>query len=737
MRSLLKHWNLSALAAALIVGAASASEATASAGASALVTPQGFEMLSALQRATDVGPTDPNQALSICVNFPFARPQEMQAFVDSVSDPKSPKYRQFITPEEVGERFGQAQSHLDQVADHLRRYGMTVTQVANHRLTVIANCTVAQAEQAFHTTIRNYPVEPENPYEPSSFFAPSTPIALPAGMAANVYDVWGLESHTRPRPLVGLLTPTLSRGLYNSAPIYNMGAGFQGEGRVIGVTNFDGFRSNNWMLFISHFSLPVPVGGAGTNITVVPCAGGGVGAGAAGGEGDLDIQMELGIAPLANIRIYDAPTSGNQLTSVLSVEASENLCDAISESYGWNLTAAQAGSPHNLHLSMSAEGITYMAATGDSGTNIGGFPYPDIEPESLAIGGTVANVSSPSGARITETNWTSGGSGFSTLVASFNVRPSWQVGNGVPAVNASNNFRLVPDVAFHSSGATSGAYSFYYNNALQNGFVGTSFASPAFAGHLQLVSLKTISLGGLAPDIHNHRRFGRIGNLIYSQNGNPSIWLDIASGGSNGTLPNGQGAATPHVGWDYSVGWGPMDCNAFAAAVVCDTGGCTGPGTPFCFGDGADPLVTTSCPCFNFGAAGHGCGNAVNANGSQLSASGTTSPDTVTLQATGELNSSLSVFLQGNTNTNSGILFGDGVRCASGTLKRLFTYNASGGTVSAPQAFDPTITQQSANLGDPIAPGSKRYYQVYYRDPNLSFCTGLGFNVSNGVSIQW
>jgi subtilase family serine protease len=733
----LNHWKLSALAAALIVGAATASEGTSSAGTSARVTPHGFEMLPALQRATDVGPTDPNQALSICVNFPFARPQEMQAFVDSVSDPKSPKYRQFASPEEIGERFGQPRSHLDQVADHLRSFGMTVTQVANHRLTVLANCTVAQAEQAFQTTIRNYTVAPENPYEPSSFFAPSRPITLPTDMAGNVYDVWGLETHTRPHPLVGLLTPTLSRGLYNSAPIYAMGSGFQGEGRVIGVTNFDGFRSNNWLLFISHFSLPVPVGGAGSNIAVIPCSGGGVGAGPAGAEGDLDIQMELGIAPLANIRIYDAPTSGNQLTSVLSVEASDNQCDAISESYGWNLTAAQAGSPHNLHLTMSGEGITYIAAAGDSGTNIGGFPYPDIEPESLSMGGTVANVSSPSGARITETNWTSGGSGFSTLAASFNVRPSWQVGNGVPAVVAGNNFRLVPDVAFHSAGATSGAYSFYYNNALQNGFVGTSFASPDFAGHLQLISLKTISLGGLAPDIHNHRRFGRIANLIYSQNGDPTIWLDIATGGSNGTLPNGQGSATPHAGWDYSVGWGPMNCNAFAVAVVCDTGGCTGPFTPFCFGDGADPLVTTSCPCFNFGSAGHGCGNAVNPNGAQLTATGTTSPDTVVMTSSGELNSSLSILLQGDANTNSGILFGDGVRCAAGQLKRLFTHNASAGTMIAPDGFDPSITQQSANLGAPIPPGSLRYYQVYYRDPNLGFCSGLGFNVSNGIQVQW
>ena len=30
------------------------------------------------------------------------------------------------------------------------------------------------------------------------------------------------------------------------------------------------------------------------------------------------------------------------------------------------------------------------------------------------------------------------------------------------------------------------------------------------------------------------------------------------------------------MGWDTCVGWGPMDCNAFANAVVCETGGCGG-----------------------------------------------------------------------------------------------------------------------------------------------------------------
>jgi len=319
-----------------------------------------------------------------------------------------------------------------------------------------------------------------------------------------------------------------------------------------------------------------------------------------------------------------------------------------------------------------------------------------------------------------------------------NVRPSWQVGNGVPAVNGSNNHRLVPDIAFHSAGNGTGAFQFYFNGGLNSGFVGTSFAAPLCSGMLCIIEQQAIALGGLPPDIHGHRRFGRIQDYIYSQNGNATIWFDIITG-SNGSLPAGQGTSSAHAGWDTVCGWGPWNAQAFAQQAACDTGGCGGGGpfTPFCFGDGQDPLVTTACPCLNFGQAGHGCANAVNANGAQVSATGTTSPDTVVLTSMGELNSSLSVFLQGNVNTNSGILFGDGVRCAAGSLKRLYTLNASGGTVAAPGPTDNPITVQSALLGDTILPGTSRFYQVYYRDPNLAFCTGSGFNVTNGMQIDW
>jgi hypothetical protein len=162
------------------------------------------------------------------------------------------------------------------------------------------------------------------------------------------------------------------------------------------------------------------------------------------------------------------------------------------------------------------------------------------------------------------------------------------------------------------------------------------------------------------------------------------------------------------------------------------------PGTPFCFGDGT---LATFCPCSNTGAAGRGCANSIAGSlGALLESAGTTSPDAVVLTASDERPTALSIFLQCTGQDTNGILFGDGLRCANGTLKRLYVKNASGGVASAPGPGDLSITARSAAVGDPIPPGGTRYYQTYYRDPDPVFCpapAGNTFNVTNGLFITW
>ncbi len=733
MRPFASCWTLVAALPILCAGV-SAAPTTQSPAAASFAPIAGMQLLPALQRARDVGPAPADQRLSIAVSLPYAQPEAMQAFVDAVSNPRSAQYRQFITPAEVGARFGLPESTVQSVAQYLAQNGCEITLVAQNRLAILAQCTVAQAERTFHTTLRSYALRPQNEYEPASFIACSSAVELPAELAANVIDVCGLETYTRPRPMVSLLTPSLTRGLYGLTAMFT--AGNTGAGRTVGISNFDGFRANNWMLYITQFSLPTPAGGAGTNLTTVPCNGGGVGAGSAGGEGDLDIQMALGMAPLASIRIYDSDPSFN-LISVLTTEVNDNLCDTISESYGWNLINSTMTSAHNQHLSGNAAGITYMAASGDAGTTIDPWYYPVIDPEILDVGGTQANVNSSTGARISEVGWSGSGGGWSAHNIGFNnARPSWQVGTGVPAVNAFNNHRLVPDVGFHGAGLSTGAYQFFWSNTLQSSSVGTSFSSPILAGALAVTEQDIIGLGGLTPDAQGHQRFGRIQDLFYGMDGDPAAWFDVTSG-SNGNLPSGQGVSSAGVGWDTVTGWGPLKFGDFAPLAACMTGANCGLGTPYCFGDGFDPLVTTPCPCLAFGAVGHGCANTANPQGAQLLANGQTFPDTVVLTSTGEPATAQGLFLQGSLTINSGVLFGDGLRCIAGSLKRLYIKGAVGGSASAPGPSDPSISTRSATLGDPLPLGTTRYYQRWYRDPHVGSCTGAGYNITSGMRIDW
>ena len=156
-----------------------------------------------------------------------------------------------------------------------------------------------------------------------------------------------------------------------------------------------------------------------------------------------------------------------------------------------------------------------------------------------------------------------------------------------------------------------------------------------------------------------------------------------------------------------------------------------------CFGDGT---TATPCPCGNTGMPGRGCDNSIANGGALLTAAGSTNPDLVVLSTSNMLPTVSHVYLQGNQLLASGTIFGDGVRCAGGQLLRLAVKSAVGGASQFPDVGDPSITARSAALGDVIAPGTSRWYQTYYRDPDLVFCPnppGNSWNVTNGIRVVW
>ncbi len=155
------------------------------------------------------------------------------------------------------------------------------------------------------------------------------------------------------------------------------------------------------------------------------------------------------------------------------------------------------------------------------------------------------------------------------------------------------------------------------------------------------------------------------------------------------------------------------------------------PATLFCFGDGSG----TPCPCANSGAAGHGCASSIDPSGALLVATGSpvTVSDTLVLGATG-VSSSVVLFFQGTAQTGGGMgsAFGDGLRCAGGSIVRLGTVQGVGGAAQFPGPNDP----QLHTAGQITGAGAVRTYQVWYRNA-APFCTPSTFNLTNGLQLTW
>ena len=581
------------LAAMLLVGIPGAAYATHDQMVSVPSTFRHPEALKALTVSVN-----PQESVHFAISLQPRDQAGLERFAESVSSPTSPLYRHFITPDEVGRRFGPAQADVDATINFLRANGLTVSEVAKNNLVISAEGTAESVSQAFQTSLAYAPRTDENG-NVDSYRTNLSALKVPLSISSKILSVDGIDTSIRRRPFATTTTlnPTLFRACYNASVAY--GAGYYGKGVNIAIANWDGYRLNNIPYWTSAYGLPVPTGGSGSNITVVKVGTGSTtyGQGTPAGEGDLDLQAVLMASPLANIYDYDDTTTDTAAPiTTYSKISSDNIVDVVSESYGWETSSSSTYyastyvSAHNIHLSLTAQGITYLAATGDNGTSA--FPsrgaryaYPDIDPEVLQVGGSIATVNSTTGVRSSETPWgLSGGvggtGGFDPYDTSahgftFNVAPSYQT-TYISSKTSKYNYRLIPDLVssaggqngLGSSSSNAGwALVIYYNSSSYPlgstvAIDGTSIASPATAGALG--ALEGQFFTGVTPNgTRSNVRFGRIQNTLYSLGTNSSVFYDITTGSSIGNLPGTTTAATPAVGWDYATGWGSLNFSGF------------------------------------------------------------------------------------------------------------------------------------------------------------------------------
>ncbi len=152
-------------------------------------------------------------------------------------------------------------------------------------------------------------------------------------------------------------------------------------------------------------------------------------------------------------------------------------------------------------------------------------------------------------------------------------------------------------------------------------------------------------------------------------------------------------------------------------------------GAPYCFGDAG------LCPCATGGNPGKGCPNSLAPGGARLWTSGVASIAADTLSLDGRfMPASSALYFQGTLQLNNGLgtAFGDGLRCAGGSVIRLGTkVNSAAGSSRYPSAGDLPVGVR----GQCVA-GATRTYQVWYRNA-AAFCTPSTFNLTNGVQVAW
>jgi subtilase family serine protease len=140
----------------------------------------------------------------------------------------------------------------------------------------------------------------------------------------------------------------------------------------------------------------------------------------------------------------------------------------------------------------NAEGITFVASSGDDGSSSGdgnGVLWPAVEPRVLALGGTV--LSQSSGKYVRNQAWNGSGGGVSAI---FTI-PNYQKGI---SGKASKTQRNVPDLAFPSQ------FADIYAGGIWLAFGGTSWSSPIYAAlQLEVNQIQGSRFGWVNPSVYS------------------------------------------------------------------------------------------------------------------------------------------------------------------------------------------------------------------------------------------
>ena len=577
------------------------------------------------------------ESLSLRFSVTAAQQADLNQLLAAQLDPSSPSYHQWLTPEQFGARFGLSSSDIAKVSAWLTSQGFTITSVARSSTFINFSGTVAQAQQAFGTTIHTVSLNGEQHI--TNLSDPT----LPSGISGVVNAIIGLDDfklkpHSRARtvtvdPSQPLYTQTVNGvtshyispadlyTIYDFAPLTS--AGITGTGITVAV------MGQTQIVPAQVAAFRTAAGLSATNLPTVQLVPGSKDPGISANDVDeahIDVEWAgVGAQGASILYVYSTDVFNSLVYAIDSkvapiVTISYGLCET---SWGTSIV----NSDNQVLAQANAQGQTVMSAAGDAGSadcDVTGLAtegfaadFPSSSPYVTSAGGTM--FVEGSGSYWNSTNASNGGSALSYIpeqpwnettasggltaggaagggASAYFSKPAWQVGTGVP----NDGSRDLPDISLNSaamhdgyvvcsqntsageSGCTSG---FLSSNGQVNVFGGTSFVGPIFAGVLALVEQK---LGGTP-----NAGIGNVGPTLYGFLNGPtysSVFHDITSGNnsvpcSQGTLncPNGGSIGfNAGTGYDQASGIGSFDAanlvNGWSSVKPTGTGGAIGAG---------------------------------------------------------------------------------------------------------------------------------------------------------------
>jgi len=360
---------------------------------------------------------------------------ELVQYIDQLTDKKSPNFRHWLTPQQIGDRYGMQQQDLDTIKNWLQSHGLIVGYTYPTRMVMDVSGTAAQIAEAFHTEIHYYEVNGK------SHFANATDPRIPAALAPAVTGVVSMHDflpHAMAKPRIPsytlgggdyTLVPADFQTIYNISPLYR--AGIYGQGQTIVVVEDTDSYGSDFTTFQTTFGL---IKYGGSLVTAHPnfasnCTD--PGTNADDGEADIDVETVAAIAPGATVELAsctDTATFGGLI-------AIENLVSAgtppavLSMSYGEcevENGAASNAAFYSAFQSAAAAGVSVFVSSGDESavscsanatsatTGIGVTGWGET-PYNVSVGGTdfedAYNAAKPANAGLPQSTYWSSSNG--------------------------------------------------------------------------------------------------------------------------------------------------------------------------------------------------------------------------------------------------------------------------------------------------------------------------------------